>query len=201
MPVISIIGTAGRKEDQDKMTKSLYMRMYSEALTRIEGYCKERAVSIDLVSLVSGGAAWADHLAVSLFLRGNVKFLTLHLPSEFYDNQFQPTPGADGAPGVANYYHQLFGEKMGGSTLKGLQTAFDKGAVKVVTPGFKNRNRMVAKCDYLIALTWGPFGGNYTQEDSGWRNSTNAGLKDGGTAHTWNESRAPHKTHISLSEI
>ena len=74
---------------------------------------KEIVEELDLSSahLVSGGAAWSDHVAVELFLSDEYDGLTLHMPckwirKEHYDNgsySWQTNPGK-----LANSCHRKF---------------------------------------------------------------------------------------------
>lgn len=56
LTTVSIIGSAGRRGDADKMTKELYWRMVEEAERVIT---EEFRLDLARVHLVSGGAAWA----------------------------------------------------------------------------------------------------------------------------------------------
>src|SRR5690606_36207825 len=70
------------------------------------------------VHVVSGGAAWADHLAVVMFLMGHAKKLTLHLPAPFCaDGRFVGPEGRSSAS-VANYYHEKFSKIVGFDSMK-----------------------------------------------------------------------------------
>ena len=53
---VSIVGTAGRKEDGKKMTKELYHLMYEKAKDVI---INEFKLQLCQCHVVSGGAAWA----------------------------------------------------------------------------------------------------------------------------------------------
>lgn len=193
---LGIIGTAGRREDADKMNKELYFKMYDKALEILK-----ELNPTGTISAVSGGAAWSDHIAVSLFMREEVDRLFLHLPCKFENGKFVEKTGKADPGRTANYYHQQFSRAMNGSTLKAIQLAREKGAHFTVSNGFKERNLRVGTCTHLIAFTWGSFGGTYTKDDKGWKSSSEAGLKDGGTAHTWNNSDATVKYHIPLSSL
>ena len=184
---ISIIGTAGRKEDKSKMSAELYYRMVIHALTWISNRYDTRDVT-----LVSGGAAWADHIAVTSFLHENFEWagLELHFPAPFEEALFRPdrykTTG-----GTANFYHKYFGEKLSGGvdpfhTLNQIQAALDAGATSTVSKGFFQRNLLVGASDILLAYTWG---------------NSHSMPKDGGTLYTWNNSRSPVKAHFPLKEI
>tara|TARA_Y100000310_G_scaffold13493_1_gene13718 strand:- start:3101 stop:3709 length:609 start_codon:yes stop_codon:yes gene_type:complete len=200
MPELSIIGTAGRGKTGRKMTRALYMKMVRHA----RNFVQER-FSADTLRLVSGGAAWADHLAVSLYLTGRVKSasvppppiccnsLVLHMPapwmaagSMYHDTgvrNWKTNPG-----GTANFYHSLFGKRMNGdhtSTLHGINNAIGLGAVYNDNyAGFHARNAAVAGSQYILAYTWGE--GDVPA--------------DGGTRHTWNLAKG-ERFHIPLSSL
>lgn len=184
MTKIAIIGTAGRREDKDRMTSDLYVKMAHHALEWItERFAPSR------VTLVSGGAAWADHVAVSLFLsRHHFQGLNLHFPAPFRNSKFQEM-GFNSPGGIANYYHHLFSLKMGRSrdhTLRMIQAALDRGATNTVSAGFRQRNRLVGGSEILLAYTWGP---------------SPHFPKQGGTKDTWDNSHATTKIHIPLESF
>jgi hypothetical protein len=132
MITLGIIGTAGRKEDRFKLNRA----NYSEALKA----GKKVMEQVKADALVSGGAAYIDHIAVRLFLRGFVKSFTLHLPCkwdkkacEFKDSgvvDYRTNPG-----GTANHYHRKFSATVGINSLLDIQNAIDAGAKVVVTEG------------------------------------------------------------------
>jgi len=187
---MGIIGTAGRKDDKDRMTKELFVKMMAHAINIIQ--------SANIDTLVSGGAAWADHIAVKLYIAGLVPNLVLYLPAEFKDYAYLGTDRY--SPGrISNYYHRLMTEKLGKDSLIEIQQAIDMGAQVHVVPGFKNRNSPVAEqSDGLLAFTFGTHSGAYDSEHEGWYNSRDGGLKDGGTADTWTKSKARIKEHKNL---
>ena len=127
-----------------------------------------------LNTLISGGAAWADHVAVSMFILGNSDGLILELPCELTDTgrfvdtgvrDFKKNPG-----GTANYYHELFSKKVGFDSFDHLKRTKEYAECTTsVGNGFFERNSKIAEsADYCIALTFG----------------NGAELKDGGTADT-----------------
>lgn len=186
---IAIIGSAGRRSDGPKVSRDLYIKAFCKAKREIEKIVKRSGGPVELVS---GGAAFIDHLAVSLFLDSFMDCsLTLHLPCPFdmklcrYEDDgsrdFRKNPG-----GTCNYYHKLFSQKMGGNTLSGIKRAIDKGASIFVGNGFFDRNKQVAKCDHMLAFTFG----------------TDDIPKDGGTRNTWDIAPSSCvKTHISLASL
>lgn len=190
---LAIIGTAGRKEDQSRLTHFHYNRMVSACIKLIEH------LQFDLpdLRLISGGAAWADHLVVTLTKRGVVPYenTTLYTPSsltsEGYvgENEFSKKTA-----NTANYYHRLFSNCVGIDSIKELLELKYNGSILLPGNGsFHARNSDVAKSvspnGVLLAFTFGApdiqqsiwtirkFSGNIT--------ATEAGLKDGGTADTW----------------
>jgi hypothetical protein len=165
---LAIIGTAGRQTDQARLTGAMMEQMVAQAQAHIE---KLRANGHAITTAVSGGAAYADHVAVRLFLKGTVPQLVLHLPAPFEGGRFRDTGLRDAAKnpgGTANYYHGLFREKTGTDSLAELGTAIAMGARVTVSSGFFARNALVAEADACVAMTFG------------------AGpvCKDGGTANT-----------------
>jgi len=185
---IAIIGTAGRREDGSKMSKELYKKMYNRALIEISQLMELTIDDGDTVDLVSGGAAWADHIAVSIFLSKSANSLTLHLPAEFSHEycRFVENPNDKWCSGcTSNHYHDLFARKMGRSTMQGIARAALKGAKIYTYGGFRERNKVVGQVGALIAFTWG-------EGDK---------PKDGGTSYTWGKSTARTRIHIPLGNL
>jgi hypothetical protein len=201
---IAIIGTAGRKEDGNKLSAQLYHKMVEDAMFQIESlriqlFCAPDEFKMDLVS---GGAAWADHIAVSLFLKEVANSLTLYFPCDWaeykgvnikdggylglYDNNNR-------SGSIANYYHWKFSKVVAPDselpkwqTLHEIQKAIYKGAKFHEVPGgFHARNIFVGQVDVILAYTFGS--GNVP--------------KDGGTKHTWDNSSAQIKIHRPIVEL
>ena len=203
---VSIIGTAGRKDDANRMTAALFDQMCAKALDLITS---DLNLDIRKVVLVSGGAAWSDHVAVKLFISSLVKVqqrteqiseqnneetksfagLNLHLPCGFdsqlskaVDNgsfDWRMNPGR-----LMNRLHSEFGSKLGYSTLEEIPTAVELGAQLCVYPGFHARNRTVSSSPYCIAFSW-----SKTNEPD-----------DGGTKFTWKLCKG-QKVHVSLHDF
>jgi hypothetical protein len=190
---LAIIGTAGRKDDAKKLSANSMKIMKKAVIT----FLKEHAPKDQKVQLVSGGAAWADHVAVQLFLNyPNRTKLKLHLPCKFRaelhpgyldtkEFNFRTNPG-----GTCNYYHQKCGNQVYASkyaTLKEIEKAINAGADVEITHGLHARNSKVAQeADWLIAFTFG----------------NGAQLKPGGTQDTVNKFKALEKTkafHFDLN--
>jgi hypothetical protein len=175
--VVAIIGTAGRKDDGKALNRAVWDNMVADA----------RAKVLPGDTLISGGAAWADHVAVRLFLDGAVAGLRLRLPAPFDGTKFEGAYGNSG--GAANYYHGLFSQKIGENTLAQVKEAIDKGAEVTYEPassGYGAMNarntKVAAEASSVIAYTF----------------KAGAVPKDGGTLDTWKKSQAAEKTHVDL---
>lgn len=167
---LGIIGTAGRKEDGKKLGRKHFEAMCIVAGGLIDELSEN---NYPITHLVSGGAAWADHVSVKLFLDKKVPNLRLFLPCEwdngsFKDNGIAKDPHKNPG-GTANYYHKLFQNATHINSLTEIQIAKAEGAELIpVSKGFYARNALVAKSDFILAMTFG-----HEHE-----------VKDGGTAHT-----------------
>lgn len=165
----SIIGTAGRNDDGKKLNLDYFnaMKIMAESLLK-----KFAEINYPITTVVSGGAAYADHVAVKLFLERKVPNLRIFMPCEWDGGQFKDNGVDDWKtnPGkIANQYHNLFQRKTGINSLSDIQVAKGLGAELIaVNKGFHARNALVAKSDFLLACT---FGDKET-------------VKDGGTADT-----------------
>lgn len=177
MDRIAIIGTAGRDKTKP-MTLALWGWMCKDALERIPKGAH----------LVSGGAAWADHLAVNLFLNGHASALTLHLPAPLDDSACFVGPHSSAAS-AANYYHDRFSNVIGLDTrwelLQATQMAQCHGGEEPAAPGygamFARNRKVAADATHMLAYTFAD--GDVPA--------------DGGTKHTWDMFTGT-KTHISL---
>lgn len=197
MKTLAIIGSAGRKDDAARVSGGLYEDMVRAALdvTREHGIARA----------VSGGAAFADHVAVSLYLRGAVSELLLYLPARFDDEGFVPGGrGRADAARTANRYHRHFRDAAGVDGLAELAEAIRRGAKAEVLDGFKRRNLEVASsCTHMIAFTFGRGEAmEFGPDSDGFSSASTAGLKDGGTAHTWGQCwKAEWKKHVNLFNL
>lgn len=195
--IVSIIGTAGRKTDSNKINLDLYNSMYQEL--------KDYVNCFDIKIAASGGAAVADHLAVRGYNEGLFEKLILFFPSKFENSQFVPNPNVEFNPGLtANKLHYAFSKKCNIDSLKEIDLAIKNGAIFSHYNGFKRRNLEVANiCTHLIAFTFGNSKNkleDINSDDSNFTNSEFSGLKDGGTAHTWSNCwRAENKRHVNLN--
>jgi hypothetical protein len=196
-----VIGTAGRGDDADRMSLALYDRMYQALVDLVERWKPD--------TLVSGGAAWADHLAVRGYLEGLVPNLLLFLPAEFRlelgKPAFLPNPKVQFNPGrTLNNYHEAFRQRTGIDSLAELAEALRRGAIVEVHPGFHRRNSEVADHgDGLASFTFGTHSSyDLDPKNPAFNNAKKAGLKDGGTAHTFGECwKAEFKSHYNLFDF
>lgn len=179
----AIIGTAGRKND--------FFRLNREMWSVVQAGLSRHIAREGIKSVISGGAAWADHLAVQLFNNGEVEKLTLFLPAPFEQGRFKDIGGygIENPGGTTNYYHKNFSTKMGlgFNSFADITVAIERGAEVVIdNGGFFGRNSLIAEAsDSVVAFTFG------TRHYRGpWVDAAKAGLKDGGTAHCW--SRCSH---------
>lgn len=123
---LAVIGTAGRRDDGDKLTLEHWNRMILATLEVIE---KE-----GITDVVSGGAAWADHCAVCCGMPARIIF-----PDSPQDLR------------TAAYYHGSFSRVVGRDTMR---EAF--AAPHEFHGSFKDRNSQVAAAaDVYLAMTFG----------------------------------------------
>lgn len=193
---IGIIGTAGRKEDGQKLSKELFLNMICEVGRIIHPYQDEEddPYLLPNLTLVSGGAAYADHIAVFYFLNQELMRcnLKLFLPASFDMDacQYVQSDNPYDSGVIANNYHRKFSNKIGGNSLLQIKQAIEKNANISIGRDFKSRNTMVANAsDIMIALTFG----------------NGPKLKDGGTKDTMkkfiNKKENKNSHHIDLNTM
>ena len=184
---MAIIGTAGSKFS-DRMNPELFRAMVTRAGVIVDGLECEHGE----ITLVSGGAAVSDHIAVVLWLQcQDFEGLHLYIPcgwdsdrNQFCDNGKQ---GWRDNPGrTANSYHGKFAQSVQEDTLYQIELGRLTGAVLDDSCfGFHARNSSVAQSDVVIAFTW---------------SKTNS-PDDGGTKSTWNKATNSRRIHVSLHEL
>lgn len=150
---LGIIGTAGRGSDATRLTTAHWRMMCCIGQTMVA------ALRVDRV--VSGGSAWADHVAVQLYLEAVAKLrLSLHLPAPFI-LKLDHVPEFDTrvpAGRRLNELHRGFCAATGIDPFIQLAKAHVNTGCRVsVNPGgFKARNTDVAdEADVLLAFTFG----------------------------------------------
>lgn len=186
MTTVSIIGTAGRSHQDPTIT--MYNKMISSAIRYLQSLSGE-------IILVSGGAAWSDHVAVHLYLNRQqyalpILGLRLYLPCAFdlITKRYVDTGSSDWRvnPGrISNIYHQQFSNAIGRNSLDELAHVIQDDHVYIeVFNGFHARNSRVAQSEYILAFTWG-------QNEP----------EDGGTLDTWNKAKHAKRTHVNLATL
>jgi len=155
MRTLAIIGTAGRGEDLSKLDSRKYDLML--------GVCRKVIALEGITDMVSGGAAWADHCAVTLHLEDGIP-LKLWLPAYRRDCE------------IAGYYHDRFSLKLGRGTLhEVLNLPFHS------YKGFKDRNgKVAAEADLFVAMT---FGDKKVVKDGGTKDTVDKMFKRGITGY------------------
>lgn len=193
---LAIIGSAGRDE-ATPVSLALYDKMYERLSWYVDRW--------NITSAVSGGAAFADHLAVRAYLEGLVQDLVLYLPANFQNGAYVPNPRVQFNPGkTSNNFHERFAKNTGVQSLAEIAAAIDRGATVHVFEGFHNRNCEVAShCDYLLAFTFGTRTlTDISGDDPAFNDHRKAGVKDGGTAHTYTETwNCYAKAHENLFDL
>ena len=176
---ISIIGSAGRNDDKDKLDMEVYYKMYNTADIKLNEIIKEYDLNYKDIELISGGSSYADHIAIYLYFKyhkDGIK-LTLHLPYNFVNGSFTNK--------TLNNYHEIFSTKCSINSLLHIQVAITSGAKYYVHNGYHDRNLYVGNTDYLIAFTF----------------AKNGTLKPGGTKHTWDNSSCKNKIHYDIASL
>ena len=153
---LAIIGSAGRNTDAKRLTRKHFEAM---CLVSAELMSQINDANYKISTVVSGGAAYADHAAVRLFLDKKVPNLRLFIPAEWEDGKFHDTGEKDSfrnPGGICNYYHKLFQQNTGINGLSDIQIAKAHGAeLYFCRGGFHGRNAMVARSDFILACTFG----------------------------------------------
>jgi hypothetical protein len=196
---LGIIGTAGRGADGTKLTEEHFRFMCETARVLIRNH--------EISRLVSGGAAWADHVAIEVYQTRlntglfDLKYLSLHLPAPWdaENMRFSENVPDNDAGKISNYYHDKFSKKRGSSSFEDLDDVIlsaerknhgevPSGITRSISASFKGRNCLVAsEAQILLAFTFG-------------RGQV---LKDGGTKMTWDmffrQNRNPLGFHCDLN--
>lgn len=150
---VAVVGTAVRDGpgDADELR-----RAFREAPKRVVKQLQAWGLPLEAVTLVSGGSAWSDHVAVQVVLRNpEVGGLQLELPAEFGDGRFDVGTG-DGLR--LNQLHRQYQAIMGVDALAEVALVMSDARCAVrVHRGFFARNDVVAKeSDRIVALGLGP---------------------------------------------
>ncbi|EGC34220.1 hypothetical protein DICPUDRAFT_153621 [Dictyostelium purpureum] len=195
---ISIIGSAR----EPLLKKQHYSYMYDT----FKKFLKDNNINSNDIILVSGGAAWSDHVAIKAFLNNLGSELIIYLPCELIkvsslstnslDNdgessnyQFKDNGNKDWDynPGASlNYYHRIFSKEVGvNNSINEIIKAKEKGAtIDTTSNGFLERNDRVSDSDIIIAFT-------FSKESEP--------KKGSGTSYTWEKSKSKFKYHFTLN--
>ena len=143
-------------------TMNTFMTMCTKALAYLIPILDENKH----VTLVSGGAAWSDHVAVTIFLTLMEKYpkLSIHiyLPCSWVDSKHYDNGSSDWKtnPGwLANKRHSQFSSQIGSNSLAELNELYklsiaSNTAVAIEEMnGFYQRNDQIAICDMLLCIT------------------------------------------------
>jgi hypothetical protein len=173
-------GTAGRGSTISVLSLDVYDLMHIAHLSVIESY--------NVKTIVSGGAAWSDHLAVRAYLEGYIESLRLNIPGAFDTNKcvFVTRDRKDNANHIkaANYYHSLM-EGKGIPSRKQIKEAIEKGAQVYSYQDFFRRNIVSTQMSRrMVAFTF----------------ATGDTPADGGTKFTWDRFNGP-KVHIPIAHL
>ena len=171
----AIVGSDGTNDDANRLSRQHFDGMVIIAEGLLEQFAES---NYKITTLVSGGGAFADHSCVKLFLNKKVPNLRLYLPCEFEGGSFvnnppNKIPYPEGAThdvaSILNHYHKKFQLATHINSLSEIQIAKFKGAELLPCKGgFYDRNVMISKSDFLLAMTFG----------------NGAEIKSGGTCHT-----------------
>lgn len=186
---IAIIGTAGRKNDAKIIKKKHFNFMVEKSKELVNDYFN---LDSSKIHLISGGAAWSDHVAVQLFIDNFANKLTIFSPCD-WDTTNRNFNNGNKFGKTANYYHSIFSKKIGHNSLEQIddlvKAKLDNFIFDSSSIGFMNRNTKISKCDYLIAFTFQPNKELYQP-------------KSGGTKNTWDKAKKILKkdnmVHINL---
>jgi hypothetical protein len=191
---VAIIGSAGRGDDFRKMNRDVFSDMKKFARRFIVRLAEANCASLDKIILVSGGSAWADHVAVHLFLESltsetSFRGLELYLPCTVSIADGQLRFASTSAGTRLSELHRQFSVAVG----MGLDSRMDLLCAKHVgavldcsSRSFQSRNSKVANVDALLAFTW---------------NSTDGTPTKGGTGDTWTKCKSGVKYHVPLSSL
>lgn len=155
---IAIVGTAGRDKNNP-----LNRTHWDNMTGRTEAYIQElRDQGHEHITVISGGAAWADHVAVYLAYENLIDAIELYLPAPI-ENDYFLDYGWKSAGGIANYYHKKFSDVLGYNTITDIADLQGQEGAIIDTldghggPGalFYRNSTIANNADELLALTMG----------------------------------------------
>lgn len=158
---IAIIGTAGRDSDFPQ-TKDTWENMCNQAKHQIDLYKQKH--NNPHITVVSGGAAWADHVAVWLYLQNHVDAIELYLPAPIKDGKYDSL-GFKTAGSISNYYHSKMSNALGYNTIKDIEDLINHAettSINALPAGmgiaalFERNTSIADAADILWAFTTAP---------------------------------------------
>ena len=178
---LAVIGTAGRDASKP-LNLDLWTAMVDDLQVRI----------LPTDTLVSGGAAWADHLAVHAYLQGWCAGLALYFPAPFSFRMGRFIGPVRSSADVANHYHHLFDKSTGidsrGQICKAIQMGASVSA-EPPSPGiggmFARNSKIAANATSVLAYTF----------------STGYEPPKGGTLDTWKKFASTNRVHVRLGDL
>ncbi|BCS83015.1 hypothetical protein QLL95_gp1108 [Cotonvirus japonicus] len=175
---LGIIGVSGRTLSDEKLLLNNHFDWMKEI---VEIFCED-VLSCNDITLISGGSAWCDHVAVSMFLTGNYPKLILYLPTDFDMDKKCFTNTYEGI--ILNNLHDKFSKKIKIDTLQEIYECINHiNCEVVVKKGFYARNELIAtNIHHIIAFSFGD-------------------VPKGGTLNTWKKINHNKKTHFNLNWI
>lgn len=198
---IAIVGTAGRAPDHRRLTGAHWWAMTADAHARVADLLAARGLGPAEARLISGGAAWADHLAVRLWRAGAAAALTLHLPAGLAPYSYR----RDTAVGRSmNHFHHRFAARTGVDSLVELADAAHQGAHVAIHDGRAARNAAVAgAADAVLAYTCpGTQVLTAAPGTPAFADPSLAGILEPGTADTWwRATGARIKVHVPVGTL
>jgi hypothetical protein len=199
---VAVFGFAGghmQPGQPELLSSELFEKMVTEAHRIIT---ETWALDLNVVRLVSGGAAWSDHVAVELFNRHNTSSqikLALLMPCEwsnttgrFVEAESKSKDWRENPARLANSYHEKFSRVRDGTAMGSrheLRAACGAGAwANARYRGFHSRNTAIAEgAQYALAFSW------YDEVEPSGR---------GGTADTWSKLKADcTRHHVRMVEL
>lgn len=207
-PKLAIIGTAGRGSEDSILTHEHYTRMLKLATKVLSDICLGDPSK---VRIYSGGAAWADHIAVTMTQLCMIPYenLTLFTPVPFEGFEFSGIGSSERTSNTMNHYHRKFSHKTGHRSLSEIAHVLERGShIHVGNGNFFERNTKVAQSvgtdGTLLAFTFGsPHSSQLPmtmKEYSPYTSADVAGLKKGGTSDTWDRAVC-RKLHARLGAL
>ena len=201
MITVSIIGTAGRNELYKRLSPEMYDRACASVSSMLSQIASAHDTTVDSILIKSGGAALSDHISVTLFLTKIVSKIHLHLPCDF--RGAGPSPHFESRSASvadsANRHHHNFSQQININSLAELSDALSlEGASFDVSSGFSTRNSKIAKCDYLIGLTFPQSGTRDIVLSQTPPFQESSIIPTGGTGNTWRQAISAGRILLAL---